>query len=141
MAYPFEACGALLGTGDGETVPWQVTRVLPTPNESDDPRQRSYRIAPAQLFAAEREAARSGEQVLGYFHSHPDAAARPSEADQRMAWPGYLYVICSVDQARAVEIAAFSVHDPGGLAHPIPITLIGRPPRPIPERPPCPSPS
>jgi proteasome lid subunit RPN8/RPN11 len=108
IAYPLEACGALVGTGDGERIPWRVTRVISAPNRHSDDKHRYYLIAPELQLAVEREAEQAGEQVLGYFHSHPDCSALPSDCDRAQAWPGYLYVICSVVNARTVGIAAFA---------------------------------
>jgi proteasome lid subunit RPN8/RPN11 len=125
MAYPFEACGALLGTGDGERSPWQVRRVIAIPNRHDEDKRSYYRIAPDSQLAAEWEAVRAGEQVLGYFHSHPDHPALPSDCDWAQAWPSYLYVICSVAKARTVDIAAFAKVSQGGAFLRVPVVPIG----------------
>ncbi len=34
--------------------------------------------------------------VLGFYHSHPDHPARPSEYDRAHAWPFYSYVIVAI---------------------------------------------
>jgi len=141
MAYPLEACGALLGKGDGEASPWQVTRVISTPNQSGDDPRRSYLIAPEHQLAVERDAEQAGEQVLGYFHSHPDDSASPSDADRAQAWPGYLYVICSVVKARARDIAAFTLLNQAGPLHYVPIAPTGPMNQPTLEMPSCPLPS
>ncbi|HVQ29373.1 MAG TPA: M67 family metallopeptidase, partial [Vicinamibacteria bacterium] len=74
--YPFEACGALLGrSGD-------VRRVAPLENrETEKPRVR-YAIDPRDLVTLDREARGEGLEIVGYFHSHPDHPARPSETDR-----------------------------------------------------------
>jgi len=42
--------------------------------------------------------------VMGFYHSHPDAPAVPSEFDREHAWPGYCYVIVSVRQGVPLEM-------------------------------------
>ena len=77
--YPLEACGALLGrVGD-------VHRVAPLENrETEKPRVR-YAIDPRDLVRLDREARGEGLEIVGYFHSHPDHPARPSETDRQRA--------------------------------------------------------
>ena len=82
--YPFEVCGALLAAPscrDGIEVR-QAVRLRN--RETDSPRVR-YQIDPADLLGLFREAARDGLDVVGYYHSHPDHPARPSETDRRRA--------------------------------------------------------
>jgi proteasome lid subunit RPN8/RPN11 len=139
IAYPSEACGALLGTGDGDLSPWRVTRVISAPNRHSSDRRRFYLIAPELQLAAEREADHAGEQVLGYFHSHPDCSALPSDRDQAQAWPSYLYVICSVVKARTVGIAAFAKIAQDGPLLRVPVAPTDPVKQSTLEIPPCPS--
>ena len=48
------------------------------------------------ILRAEREARKLGLDILGFYHSHPDAPARPSDFDREHAWPWYAYVIAEV---------------------------------------------
>ena len=139
IAYPLEACGALLGTGDGELSPWRVTRVISAPNRHSGDRRRSYLIAPELQLAAEREADHASEQVLGYFHSHPDCPALPSDRDRAQAWSSYLYVICSVVKARTAGIGAFAKVAQDGPLLLVPVAPTGPVKQSTLERPPCPS--
>lgn len=94
-SYPEECCGALLGRegpGDGRS----VLRAVPVRNTRDDGRERRYLIGPEVVRALEEEAMSSGLDVLGFFHSHPDHPAIPSEFDRDHAWPWYSYVIVPV---------------------------------------------
>ena len=73
-----ECCGILLGQGE------QITAIQPAANVHPQP-ETHFEIDPQVLIDAHR-AAREGEaQVLGYYHSHPTGAARPSATDQAMA--------------------------------------------------------
>jgi proteasome lid subunit RPN8/RPN11 len=80
--YPFEVCGVLLGEGS------RVAAIVPVVNrETESPRVR-YQIAPEDLIRIQREGRERGEEILGYYHSHPDHPARPSETDRRIAAQG-----------------------------------------------------
>ncbi len=93
-AYPEECCGFLLGT-PGE--PKKVLEVRPAKNVVETNRQRRYVIDPREILAAERDASRAGREILGFYHSHPNHPAAPSDFDlSHAAWPGYSYVILSI---------------------------------------------
>ena len=83
--YPFEACGVLLAARED---PRRAVRAVRARNrETESPRVR-YQIAPEELIAIEREARGQGLDIIGYYHSHPDHPARPSETDRRVAAEG-----------------------------------------------------
>jgi proteasome lid subunit RPN8/RPN11 len=80
--YPFEVCGVLVGSGA------DVAEVIPVANrETEQPRVR-YQIAPEDLIRVQRESRGRDREILGYYHSHPDHPARPSETDRRIAAGG-----------------------------------------------------
>jgi len=112
--YPSEACGALLGKGDGASQPWVITELRAAPNEHADDRRRRYLVPPEVQLEIEKHARATGQEIVGYYHSHPDQPARPSEYDRAWAWRGYLYVICSVRAGRAAELEGFALTDPAG---------------------------
>jgi proteasome lid subunit RPN8/RPN11 len=60
----------------------------------------------------EREAEERDLLLLGFWHSHPDHPARPSETDLSCAWVGLLTVIVSVQKGRAGDIGAWEIHAP-----------------------------
>jgi proteasome lid subunit RPN8/RPN11 len=119
--FPNEACGALFGTGDGETSPWRVTAITPAPNEHEGDHQRRYLVPPEFQLRMELEARASGRDLLGYYHSHPDHPAQPSEYDRVHAWFGYLYIICSVQGGRSEHVNAFALVEQGGAFAPVEI--------------------
>ena len=88
--YPDEVCGLMLGrdvherNGGGRT----VSALVPIANSFEGEEQyHRYLITPADMFRAEREARRLGLDVVGVYHSHPNAPARPSEYDRdHAAW-------------------------------------------------------
>ena len=112
--YPDEACGALFGQGDGITSAWAVTGISAAPNVHGDDRRRRYLIPPEFQLQAERHAQATGQDVVGYYHSHPDHPAQPSEYDRTHAWSGYLYLICSVQQGHPADLNAFTLDEQGG---------------------------
>lgn len=118
-AYPDEACGALIGSGDGETSPWLVIRAEPAPNAFDGGHHNRYLVSPAFQAEAERRAMAAGLDVIGFYHSHPDDLARPSEYDRAHAWVGYAYRVYSVRAGQAVEGNTFTLDAPGGVFQPI----------------------
>lgn len=97
-AYPFEGCGVLVGRPRGGI--WEVSEVFSGRNLVEDRRHDRYELDPRDIIAAERAGRSRGEEVLGFFHTHPDHPARPSQFDRDRAWPGYVYVVCAVDQGR-----------------------------------------
>ncbi|MGD0835776.1 MAG: M67 family metallopeptidase [Polyangia bacterium] len=123
-AYPLEACGAILGRGDGESESWSVLAIRPAPNRHGDDQRRRYLVPPEFQVAAERDARLRGQDVIGYFHSHPDHPAQPSEYDRLHAWVGYLYAICAVAQGRATDMNAFALEEGGGAFQPVRIEKV-----------------
>jgi proteasome lid subunit RPN8/RPN11 len=103
--YPHECCGALLG-GAGE-----VTAVLPLPNTTEEGPRRRFLVRPGDYAAAEREAARQGADLLGFYHSHPDHPARPSQYDLDHAWPFFSYIIVSVVAGEPGPMTSWRLRD------------------------------
>lgn len=104
-AYPEECCGALLGVEEGEAR--RVVDVLALENERGDGRRNRFLVGASGVVHAEREAARRRLLLLGWYHSHPDAPARPSNYDREHAWPWYSYLIVAVDRGHAGEITCW----------------------------------
>lgn len=100
-SYPEEGCGVLLGrerNGDRH-----VERVVKFDNVREDSRHNRYLISPEQFLQAEKEGRAAGLDVIGFFHSHPDHPARPSQFDLDHAWPWYSYVIVSVANGQIAD--------------------------------------
>jgi proteasome lid subunit RPN8/RPN11 len=110
--YPHECCGALLGTIGGERR--AVAAILPIGNASDDDRRRRFSVSPRDYLRAEREAEARGLLLLGFYHSHPDHPARPSETDRHYAQPGFSYPIITVTADGAGPIRSWRIDAPEG---------------------------
>src|SRR5205823_8239439 len=109
-AFPKECCGILIGRDmNGRRV---VERLEPGRNafESDEQYHR-FSIDPLAQLKAEREAEKEGKAVLGFYHSHPDHPARPSEYDREHGWPFYSYVIVSVMAGKPADMTSWVLND------------------------------
>jgi len=93
--YPHECCGALVGR-DGF-----VTAIVELPNTTDEGPRRRFMVRPSDYQLAERRATELGGELLGFYHSHPDHPARPSQYDLDHAWPTFAYIIVAVASAVA----------------------------------------
>jgi len=103
--YPRECCGILVGKEQGTRR--IVTEVLPVQNaRADSPRNR-FLILPEDVLRCLHEAERSGVEILGVYHSHPDQPAQPSEFDRQYAWPWLVYLILAVRDGVPQEITAW----------------------------------
>jgi proteasome lid subunit RPN8/RPN11 len=95
--YPHECCGAMVGH-DG-----RVRAVVPLPNTTEEGPRRRFLVRPSDYRLAERRAGELGGELLGFYHSHPDHPARPSQYDLDHAWPTFAYVIVSVTSGKAAD--------------------------------------
>jgi proteasome lid subunit RPN8/RPN11 len=109
-AYPREGCGILIGRYENGTK--MVTEVMATGNAREEGAQHNrYLIPPEELLQGELRAEELGQEVVGYFHSHPDHPDRPSETDRENAWPGYSYLITAVQGGKATSTRAWQLRE------------------------------
>ena len=108
-SYPEECCGFLIGRAEGDST--VVERILAVGNDRQDSRHNRFLIAPETVLAAHKEARSAGLDVVGYYHSHPDHPARPSEFDREHAWPDLSYVIVSVQGGKVAEARSWRLTD------------------------------
>ncbi len=121
-AYPHEGCGVLIGH-QGEPV--TVTEVTSGRNLVTERSRDRYELDPGDIVSAERRARDTGREVLGFWHTHPDHPARPSQFDTDHAWTDYVYVICSVTGGSCDLVRAWSLRDQGGPFDPVDIAYAG----------------
>jgi proteasome lid subunit RPN8/RPN11 len=110
--YPEEGGGLLLGHAEnGRTIVKEV-RAIPNTWETNAERRRRYLIPGDLIWRVEEPAAEArGLEIVGYFHSHPDHPAVPSEFDREHALPNWSYVIVSVQQGRAGDVLAWRLRE------------------------------
>ena len=85
--YPHECCGALLGRDSNAVL---------ASNRGE-----------GSLTAAREK----GLDVVGWYHSHPDHPAAPSEYDRDHAWPWYSYIIVSVANGKPEQMTSWRLND------------------------------
>lgn len=111
-AYPNECCGAMLGKDvkNGDRVRRIVQRLAKLTNSfATDEQYHRFSLDPKELMRLEKESAGSGLSVLGFYHSHPDHPAKPSETDRKNAWPFYSYVIVAIAKGKPVDMTSWQL--------------------------------
>ena len=103
--YPHECCGALIGS-DGV-----VAEILALPNTTEEGPRRRFLVRPSDYREAERRASELGAELLGFYHSHPDHPARPSQYDLDHAWPNFAYIIVAVAAGVAGDMTVWFLKD------------------------------
>jgi proteasome lid subunit RPN8/RPN11 len=107
--YPHECCGVLLGQMDDAGVR-TVTSTARAGNTRADSAHNRYNIDPKELIRIQREGRERGEDIIGFYHSHPDHPAQWSQTDLAEAhWFSCSYVITSVAKGKAVLTNAFEL--------------------------------
>ena len=121
QAYPNECCGVLLGKEqDGrkmilEVLPlqnaWEDSEINPYEVKPEDSTRNRFLIEPKDYLRIDREARGKGMDIIGFYHSHPDHPARPSEFDRKHALRGFTYVILAVEKGVPRQITAWSLNE------------------------------
>jgi proteasome lid subunit RPN8/RPN11 len=108
-AYPNECCGFLLGTLEKGGLR-NVVEILPVSNAREQEEQHHrFHIEADDFMRAERQARSRGMDIVGFYHSHPDHPAEPSEYDREHALPFYSYVIVAVSKGIARELTSWEL--------------------------------
>lgn len=98
---PIEACGYLAGSGDTILKRIRLRNV--------DASSEHFSFDPAEQFRAVKSVRSEGLVILAVYHTHPQAPARPSAEDIRLAFdPGIIYVIASLVPGKQ-DIRAFRI--------------------------------
>jgi proteasome lid subunit RPN8/RPN11 len=101
--YPEECCGLLVGEPASPGRDAVVVRQVWSAENVAERRQSRYAIAPEALLRGHHRAREKGLEVIGYYHSHPQRGAQPSDFDRLTAWPETLYLILSMAAGRVAE--------------------------------------
>ena len=105
--YPEEVAGALVGMNiEGMKI---VVDVWRAENTHEEERSRRFLIEPLKIKEFEKRAEGRDMDVLGFYHTHPDHPAEPSEYDREHAWPGYSYVIASVGSDNVEDMRSWTL--------------------------------
>jgi proteasome lid subunit RPN8/RPN11 len=120
--YPHECCGALLGR-DSTVVAGinpekeslkperEILGLFPLVNRRDDSPRNRFSVTAEDVRSAEKAASEQNLEVVGWYHSHPDHPARPSQYDRDHAWPWYSYVIVSVQGGAPQDMTSWRLND------------------------------
>lgn len=129
--FPRECCGAILGDAEADVKIVQELRPLPNvfepstefetsilPEGADAVvgevgQERRYLVSPDQMFALMREERRTKRKILGFYHSHPNHPALPSEYDRVWASPWYTYIIVSIQDGHPADLTAWQLNEDG----------------------------
>jgi proteasome lid subunit RPN8/RPN11 len=108
--FPNECCGFMLGRLDGPDR--GVVELMPAANDREDEAQRNrFLITPEAYLRGDKAARANGLDVIGFYHSHPNAPACPSQYDLDHAWPFYSYVIVSVRDGAAADMTSWRLKE------------------------------
>jgi proteasome lid subunit RPN8/RPN11 len=109
QTYPHECCGVLLGRFEDDGTKTAARVVACVNTRSDSPHNR-YHIDPRELIRIQREGRERGEDIVGFYHSHPDHPAQWSPTDLAEAhWFGCSYIITSVEKGSATITNSFQL--------------------------------
>ncbi len=111
-AYPNEGCGVLLGRFDGSRC--QVVAATSGTNTNTEQARDRYLLDPLDIVRADRDARARDLDIVGFWHSHPDHPARPSQFDTDHAWLDYVYLIVTTTAAGAGDLNGFTLSAEGG---------------------------
>ena len=124
-AFPNECCGVLLGRAEGDakdvveavplknmrTEPEKAQEILPLEAPGRESERNRFLIDPAEQLRVEKDARVRGLDVMGYYHSHPDHPALPSNYDREHAWPWYSYLIISVERGKPGDLTSWTLSE------------------------------
>ncbi len=105
--YPHECCGLLIGRFDGTEGKLAIETYAISNAREEAAKRNRFLIVPEELMRGERHARSLDLDVIGFYHSHPDHPAAPSQFDLEHAWPTYSYVIVSVRQGAAEALSSW----------------------------------
>lgn len=104
--FPNECCGFMLGTVEGDAK--HVAELLRADNDREDEEQyHRFLITPEAYMKAEKAARAKSLDIIGFYHSHPNAPARPSQYDLEHAWPWYSYIIVSIQDKKSEDMTSW----------------------------------
>ena len=104
-AFPEECCGALIERAG------TIFVALALKNTTDEGAARRFRIGPDEYRKAETFARAADAQLAGFYHSHPNQPARPSQYDLEHAWPNLTYLILAVNGGAPAEVTVWRLRD------------------------------
>ena len=105
-AYPNECCGILFGSEENGITTVKALKSIENARESGEQYHR-FLITAEDMMEAELEARKRKLEIVGFYHSHPDHPAQPSDYDRDHALPFYSYIILRVAQGRPERMTSW----------------------------------
>lgn len=114
--FPNECCGFILGTANGDSR--EAVELLAAYNDREEEAQYNRFLITSEAFMkGEKTARKKGLDIIGFYHSHPNAPARPSQYDLDHAWPWYSYVIVSIMDKTADNMTSWILAEDRSAFH------------------------
>jgi proteasome lid subunit RPN8/RPN11 len=107
--YPYECCGILLGKFEADNNKTVEHILLIANGREEKDKHNRFLITPDEIMHGEIFARKNKMDVLGFYHSHPDHPALPSDYDLERAWPIYSYIIVSVAKSKAEDFTSWEL--------------------------------
>jgi proteasome lid subunit RPN8/RPN11 len=105
--YPRECFGFLVGTrDDGGSVRQTVVGTNLNTERTD-----RFEMDPKEFLQVDRQAEDAGYEIIGFYHSHPDWPAIPSQTDILSEVEGSFYMIVSVHEGRPLNTTVWQIAD------------------------------
>ena len=94
-AFPHETCGVILGRLHGNDR--EALELFAAKNSFDESEKyHRFLITPDEYRQAEERAKNGTLEILGFYHSHPNAPSAASQYDLDHAFPWFSYLIVSI---------------------------------------------
>jgi len=109
--YPHECGGMLIGRFEKDGRKTVVETFALENSREEEARHNRVLILPKDVLRAEKYARERELDVIGYYHSHPESPAVPSQYDLDHALPVWSYVIASVINGKVVDILSWEMEN------------------------------
>ena len=107
--YPFECCGLLIGRFESDRRKMVIETYTISNAREEEAKRNRFLIRPGELMRGEKHARENGLDVVGFYHSHPDDRAVPSQYDLEHAWPTYSYIVVAVIKSQAADLRSWEM--------------------------------
>ncbi|GAB1422160.1 M67 family metallopeptidase [Anaerolineales bacterium] len=108
--FPNEGGGFLMGRVEKDVIKIEQVRAVENTFEAEEQYHR-YAMTPADWMALEDEADEQGLSLVGYYHSHPNSPAIPSQYDVDHALPNFVYIITQVQEQEAIDMRVYRLSE------------------------------
>lgn len=105
--FPDECCGILGGSLKDKV----VEKLIIVHNKFEESKHNRFVISPLDFKKADEQLKKSNQEIIGFFHSHPNHDAIPSQYDLEHALPVYSYIIISIQNKKFSHIMSWVLKD------------------------------